>query len=49
MRNLALRLGLKLTPRDDKSPLTVGPPATAALWVAGNNIEWTTGNDMKWN
>lgn len=49
MRKLALRLGLKLTPRDEKSPLTVGPPHSAVFWVSGNNAEWDIGNDIKWS
>lgn len=49
MRNLALRLGLKLSPRDDKDPKSVsGLPADAALWATGNAILWDAGNVMTW-
>ncbi len=50
MRSLALRLGLKFSPRDEKSPGTVGGglPATAVTWEGVSAIEWDTGNTMKW-
>ncbi len=50
MRSLALRLGLKFSPRDEKSPGTVGGglPADAALWATSNAILWEAGNVMTW-